>query len=184
MSKKIQISGLTFELFKLPMLKRLSLDRKVGKMLLPVFAGMGDLSAADMAKALAPDLSPEDAKVIEEQLSEKIDLGTIAGAIGKALTELSDAEFMKLAEDLLSATSCTHPKYGATLLDSPEAINRVFEDASPIDVYNLTIEVMRENKFTPFALSGDGGGILGTVGSVVGTAATKKRGVKLARSGS
>lgn len=181
MSKKIQISGLTFELFKLPMLKRLSLDRKVGKMLLPVFAGMGDLSAADMAKALAPDLSPEDAKVIEEQLSEKIDLGTIAGAIGKALTELSDAEFMKLAEDLLSATSCTHPKYGATLLDSPEAINRVFEDASPIDVYNLTIEVMRENKFTPFALSGDGVGILGTVGSVVGTAVTKKRGVKLAK---
>lgn len=183
MSQKIQINGLTFELYKLPMLKRIVLDRKVAKMLLPLSSGIGNLTATDLAKVLSPAMSAEDTAVLESELSDKIDLEGITSAIGRVLAELSDAEFKQLVLDLFQTTSCTHPRHGAVLMDSETALNTVLDDLSPMDVYRLAIEVMRENNFTPFVLSGGGGGILGTVGSVVGKVAGKKRGVKLERSG-
>lgn len=180
MAAKVTIGDLTFDIYKLPMLTRLKLDRQVAKMMLPVLMGLDGLDLDELSEALASG-DPSEDKEAEEKLMEGLSFEKLSGALIKALTSLSDDEWVRLAADLLKVCSCTHPSHGAVLLDEWSAIDKVFSDLAPLDVYRLAIEVMRENKFSPFALSGAGGGILGTIGSQLGTKLQGKRGLRLGK---
>lgn len=176
MSAVVTIGTLKFEIFKLPMLTRLKLDRKVASMILPIIAGLDGMDVDAVMDLI------DDSKGSEEgDLAESVSFEKLSTALTRALMQLSDDDWTSLAKELLSIVSCTHPDHGATLLDSWGNIDKVFSDLAPMDVYRLAIEVMRENKFSPFALSGAGGGILGTVGSKLAAAKQKKAGLKLGR---
>ncbi len=153
MALTIEIQNLRFQIYKLPMLKRLVLDRKVGRMMLPV---MSSLKGLDMSGILSTiqnaGATQEEVKAAEEALESTMDLSVLLGAVEKALGALDDSEFMALASGLLQVVSCIHPQHGAILLDTEANIDLALGELPPLDVYKLCIEVMRENKFSPFAL--------------------------------
>lgn len=185
MAKTVTISGMSFEIFKLPMLRRIVLDRKVARMMRPIFESLGSLDFSAIAAAVKnPDMAPDEIAELERTMGESLDTSVLFKALDQALSALSDDEFMAFAKDLLSVVSCRHPVHGATLLDTPDAIAMVFADLAPLDLYRLAIEVMRENKFSPFALSGDGSERSKTPTSGPGKASPAKSGLKLGRSAS
>lgn len=155
--KTVTINGWMFQIYKIPMLQRIVADRKVARLTAPVMGMMQGLDISALAKIVqAEHAGPEARKALDSEFGDKLNLNTMIEAVKEALATLSDKDLMSLATELLSVVNCRHPTQGAVLLDSEEAINTCFEDWAPIDLYRLLIEVMRENKLTPFELRGAG----------------------------
>ena len=181
----VEVADIRFEIYKLPFLTRLTLDRKVGSMILPVLSGLDGMDLGKLEEAIsAGDKSEAEINKLEEEISEDLSISKLVSALTKALMTLSDADWQSLAKQLLSVVNCTNSPGNPPLLLNNEAnMDRAFADFSTVDVYRVCIEVMRANKFAPFALTGAGGGkSLGTVFSNVVKKSKKRSGVRLAPS--
>ena len=130
---KIIVDGMSFQLIPLPALKALRLDKKVVTVLIPAISGLKELN-----------------------LDAQIDLESLSRGISEALSRLSDDDFENLAIDLLSSVTYIPDNAVPIELTSTQEINNIFS-GKLITIYKLFFEVMKYNKFSPFALlEGDG----------------------------
>lgn len=133
-SKKIELEGMTFNVQPLPAMTAVKLDKKVLTVVLPAISGLKNLS-----------------------LDSELDLGALSMAVSEALGRLPDSEFENLVIDLLSCVIYLPKGDSPVELTSIQQINSVF-CGKIVLIYKLLFEVMRFNKFSPFALL-EGGGL-------------------------
>lgn len=156
------ISGMCFQVHPMPVLKAARLDKRVLSSLAPI---LGGLQGMDLDSNI-----------------EDVDMGAISRGIALGLQSLTEGEFTSLIKECLE-TVVYLPAGGAPVeLNNEEALGEVF--GGQLDVlYNLTVEVMRINRFTPFAMWARFGKQIKTIaGSVKAAGKTGKGGLKLARS--
>ena len=140
-SKKIELGGLSFMLQPLPALTAMRLDKRVLTVVLPAISGFKNLS-----------------------LDTELDLGLLSRALSEALGRLPDTDFENLVTDLLSCVVYLPKGESPIELTSIQSINAIF-CGEIVLIYKLLFEVMRFNKFSPFALlEGGGMSILKTSG--------------------
>lgn len=162
------IGNKTFQFLPMPALKAARLDKKVLTALTPLLASLSDV------KALAATASDE---------GDSGDLSGIATGLTQCLQALDDSSFASLLRELLEHVTYLPNGQAPMPLGNESTIDLVFVgDLSTM--YQVAVEVMRYNKFTPFGLADIGGSLLQTVGSVKPSASTKKSGLKLAQSAS
>lgn len=150
--KKLNIDGMEFTIHPMPALRALKLDKRIITMLLPIISGFKKLD-----------------------LDSDIDMGAIVSGISEGMNKLDEATYEKLVIDMLSNVQCIPPGGEACQLDSAGSIDRVFV-GNLLTVYKLMFEVMRHNKFSPFALVGDGNGIKKILSSFGRTVKEKQTG--------
>ena len=160
------IGGKTFQFLPMPALKAARLDKKVLTALTPLLASLSDV------KAIA-------ASAMEE--GDSGDLSGIATGLTQCLQALDDASFASLLRELLEHVTYLPNGQAPMPLGSESAIDLAFV-GDLATLYQVAVEVMRFNRFTPFGLADIGGSLLQTVGSVKPSASTKKSGLKLAPS--
>lgn len=128
--KEKEIDGFRFEMFLMPTLKAMVLDKKLSTLLIPALGGIKDLE------------------------KRTVDFKLMAEAVATALGNLPDNEFQKTLLDLLS-----HCRYmGEKAVDLTEDVINTQFRAKSIVLYKLVVEVMKFNNFIPFELL-DGLGI-------------------------
>ena len=138
---KIEVDKMRFQLSPLPLLKVLRLDKKVLALVLPALSGFTDLDA-------------------------QIDFGLLSKGISEALTRMPDNDFESLALDLLSSVAYL-PDNGAPVeMTSAQELNTIFS-GKILTIYKLLFEVMRFNKFSPFALLEGGGNLTGLISGLL-----------------
>ena len=161
--KQFEIDGLRFYTQPLPALRAMLLDKKVLALLLPALKGLKDLKVDAEAD---------------------IDLGAITEALSESLSSMKDAEMTRLVIDLLSSTTYQGDKAGEANNEITEAIiNQIFQ-GQLLTLYKVMLEVMKYNKFSPFAFLGDGAEILKTLTSSSPKKKGSRRGSSLETSGS
>ena len=138
------IEGHAFVINGLPLLRALSLDKKISSLLLPIFSGVKSLG--------------------DNALDEEFDLSAVVEGIQKGLGTLSDSEYEKIIVDLLACVQ--YLPSGAEVVELTDAaiLNKHFQGKMNI-IYKLIIEVMRVNKFLPFALM-EGGKVQNIINSI------------------
>lgn len=133
-SKIVVLDGLSFNIQPLPALTAMRLDKKVLTVVLPAISGFKNLS-----------------------LDAELDLEALSRGISEALGRLPDSDFETLVIDLLACVIYMPKGETPVELTSIQQINAVF-CGQIILIYKLLFEVMRFNKFSPFALL-EGGGL-------------------------
>lgn len=163
------IGGKTFQFLPMPALKAARLDKKVLTALTPLLSSLTDVKSVASA-ALG-----------EEGGSG--DMAGIATGLTQCLQALDDSSFASLLRELLEHVTYLPNGQAPMPLGNESTIDLVFV-GDLATMYQVAVEVMRYNKFTPFGLADIGGSLLQTVGSVKPSASTKKSGLKLAPSAS
>lgn len=153
-----EIGGYTFTFHPLNVFKATVLDKKLVSLLLPALAGLKDV------------VEGED----PESLTDALDFKVISEGISKALQEMKDNDFESFVRSLLETVIVQTKSSGAHQCTSKEG-EKVFE-GDVFLMYNVCYEVMRFNKFSPFALAGRGEEIRKMVSSVAPRGTRKKRG--------
>lgn len=144
--KDLTIDNVRFNLTPLRGLKVLRLDKKVISLLLPVFKGL--------------DIS---------NMNDEIDLGRVMEGLTSSLDSLDDVSYEKFIIDLFSSTTIVEEGKAPYNLDSQTLDTMGIQ---PTTLYKAMFEVMKYNKFTPFALGLGGSGIAKMFGSAVQTEKT------------
>lgn len=134
-NKEIVVDEMKFILHPLPAMRAMKLDKRVLTMLVPIFGGLKDVS-----------------------LESVIDFEALSKGLSEALQSLSDKEFEILIMDLLSTTVYLSPNAAPAQIDSVQVFDSIFQGRM-LTLYKLLFEIMRFNKFSPFAVLGDGSGI-------------------------
>lgn len=147
--KSIVIDGMAFQFQPLPAMRALRLDKRVVTLIVPVIGSMKEFS-----------------------LDAEIPLDQVAQGISTALQGLSDSDFETLVADLLS-TVVHQPSGEPPIQLEPQSINKYFQ-GKLMTLYKVAFEVMRYNKFSPFALL-EGGAAMRQIISSLGP---KKKGSK------
>lgn len=155
--KQLVIDGMDFQFTPMPALKAARLDRKVLAMIAPIFGGLEELS-----------------------LTAGISVDGLMSGIRQALSSLTDDEFEGLLVSLLGHVKCQIPGKPPIELGDASAINEAFAGRDLLTMYRVAIEVMRYNKFTPFALASTGDWITRIAGSAVGAGLKNASGKGLA----
>lgn len=153
-----EISGYTFTLHPLNPFKAAVLDKKLITLLVPIIAGFKDL----------------DENNLEESLDQMLDFKAISEGISTALGNMKDADFEYFIKELLKSAIVQTRTNGAHVCTDPKG-EEVFE-GNVFLIYEVIFEIMRFNKFSPFALAGRGEGIKQMVSSVVPRGKQKRRG--------
>lgn len=130
-----------------------------------------------LEKKILPMLAPMLSGITED--STTFDFSSIMGA----LSALSDDEYIRLLDDLLSAAATFVPGKGVVSCSMAEGGAEVFVGKSYM-MYELAFEVMRVNKFVPFDGLGGGSQMPNTQTSSPSASASKASGIPLARSAS
>ena len=155
------IDGVKFQFQPLPVLKAARLDKRVLALIAPVLGGF---------KGLNMDSNMAD-----------LDLEAVARGVALALQTLPDTEFTGLLRECLETVVYLPEGAAPAPLGTEEAMGQVFTGRLDL-LYRVVVEVMRFNRFTPFALLELGGGLRQILGSNGETAKVKKGGLKLDRS--
>jgi hypothetical protein len=159
------IGSMTFQFLPMPALKAARLDKKVLTVLAPLLASLQDL------------------KVLQgmSEGENDFDVGGLATGLVQALQSLDDTTFTGLLRELFEHVTYLPSGKAPMSLSDEATLNEIFV-GNLAAMYQVAVEVMRFNKFTPFALADIGGGLLQTVGSVSQSASPKKTGLKLGQS--
>ena len=152
-----------FSFLPLSPFKGLILEKKVLTLLAPIIGGLKNLDG------LAGNESDE------ERIDDVVDFAAISRGIGEALTRFTDSELESFAKGLLANVTVVVPGEGAFACDSFKG-SQVFTGNFSL-MYQVMIEVMRFNKFSPFALWELGGGIEGITSFVKPNKTPKKPGL-------
>lgn len=131
-SKTIEIDGVSFVLYPIPVLKVMKLDKQLITMLLPSIPDMSDID-------------------------QEIDFGSILKNFSESLSNLSEKDYLSFVMDLLSKTQAQAPGSPAVEFTSEETLNLFQGRLSTL--YKLLFEIMKYNKFTPFELASGGLGM-------------------------
>lgn len=153
------IGGVKFQLTPLPVLKAARLDKQVLALIAPVLGGFKGLS-------------------LEAELAD-MDLEVMARGVSMALQTLPDSAFTGLLRECLESVDYLPEGATPTNLGSEDAMGSVFSGRLDL-LYKVVLEVMRFNRFTPFALVEAGGGLLKIAGSKKDSEKAGKGGLKLA----
>lgn len=158
----VTVSGMRFQVHAMPVLKAARLDKRVLASLAPVLGGLQGM-----------DLDSDVQDVNMEAVSRGVAVG---------LQTLTDGEFTGLLRECLETVVYLPEGAPPVELNNEAAIGEVF--GGQLDaLYQLTVEVMRINRFTPFAMwARFGGQISQIVGSVKVNKKPGKGGLKLAKS--
>jgi hypothetical protein len=154
-----EINGMRFHFNPLPAKKALKLDKRVITLLVPIFGGLKDLN-----------------------LNSGIDTETMARGVSEALSNMTDEDYDKFIIDLLSATQYYQEGVATPVEITSTVIDTIFR-GELATLYKLMFEIMKYNKFFPFALGVGGKGILGMFTSQDQKQSEKKNGKKLETSG-
>lgn len=158
------IGSLTFTFVAMNPFKALVLDKKVLSLLVPILGGL-------------KDLTPSEDEDEEKPLTDMIDFKLVSEGLAESLAKMKDAEFEAFARDLLRSVVVQLPGGGAASCADDKGA-AVFT-ANLSLMHEVMFEVMRFNKFTPFALAERGLGIEEIVSSIAPTSSTKRRGAAL-----
>lgn len=142
------IDGIEFQLSPFPVLTAAKLDKKVLAVIAPVLGGLDSLLA-------------------------DIDFEKLSRGIQQALSSMDDFEFLKLILELFSHTKAIAPGQAPIEMTTEEAINKALATGGVLTVYKLAFEVMRYNKFTPFAVASSGD-LMSAIAGLRGDAESKK----------
>lgn len=152
--KEITLDGERFYMQPLPLLRALCLDKKILTLIAPIVGSM-DLSGIS--------------------LDAEIEFDKIFESASTVLGKLSDEEFEKLVLDLLRST--LYIPEGETQQEiTSKVLNTVFS-GNLLLIYKLMFEVMRFNKFTPFAMAG-GGNLTSKIGGFLNQKKIQKKNLK------
>ena len=165
-SQTKEIGGFAFTFTPMNPFKALVLDKKVLSLLTPIIAGIKNIEKAGET----------------EDITEILDFKLVSEGLGEALGKMSGAEFETFARDLLRNVVVEVPGQGAFACGDDKGAMHVFT-ANISLMYEVMIEVMRYNKFSPFALMERGVGIDEIVTSLAPKSTPKRRGPALGRSG-
>lgn len=156
-TKEVVVGSHTFYINLFDGRTALRLDRQVLRILAPALSGL------DGVKELKG----------KSLLDAEINFGMIGRGISDSLSLLGEEEFDSFVNKMLSQTFTRGAGDQAIpVLSQFDALfNRNF-----IDLYRLLFEVMRFNRFTPFALVGGGGGIGAMLGFKKEQSGQKKSG--------
>ncbi len=161
-----QIGEYEFTFMPLNPFKALVLDKKILSLLTPVLGGLRDLDKAGEGASI----------------SDIIDFKLVSEGLGEALGKMKDAEFESLSKDLLRSVIVETGTNGAHSCDTDRGAV-VFSRNIGL-MYEVMLEVMRYNKFSPFVLAERGDAIEKIVSSVAPNPKSKRRGVALGKSAS
>ena len=162
-----EIGGLQFTFTPIDPFKAIVLDKKVLSLLVPVLGGLKNLTASGEGDE---DLN----------LTDMIDFRLVADGLSEALSKMKDADFEAFAREMLRSVYVEIPGKGAGSCADAKGAQAFVGNITLM--YEVMIQVMRYNKFTPFALAERGLGIDEIVSSIAPTSSTKRRGVALAPS--
>lgn len=154
------IDGMAFQFIPMAVLKASRLDKRVLALLAPV---VGSLSGLD--------------------LDSEVDADRLARGVASALQSMDDQAFTSLLRDTLDTVVYLPEGMAPLNLGNENAINQAFTGRLDT-LYKVVVEVMRYNRFTPFALLGTFGNLAQTLGLSEAKSTSKKRGLKLAKSDS
>lgn len=162
-----EMGGFTFTFMAMNPFKALVLDKKVLALLVPVLGGL-------------KDLTPSEDEEEKKPLTDMIDFKLVSEGLSESLGKMKDAEFEAFARDLLRSVIVTIPGAGAHSCADDKGATCFTTNIALM--YEIMLEVMRFNKFTPFALAERGLGIEEIVSSIAPTSSAKRRGVALGTS--
>jgi len=131
MNTTVRINNIDFVINKLPALLALRLDKIVIQMLIPVLGSVDGLN-----------------------LDAEINPTMMFSTLSDCLSNLSEDDFTRFFKDLFSTIQVRKDNNNYYELTDDAAFNKTFEDT--ITIYRLAFEVMKFNKFSPFALAGGG----------------------------
>jgi hypothetical protein len=162
----LNAGGKQFQLYPIPAMKALRLDRQTLKFLAPLLPRLSELQSKLKGKlATAPQAAEGDPNKPETQGDGQVaqalsnrDLGAVlgemSGMISDMLSALDDDTFMEYAKSMLDHAAYLHQ--GKPMqLNSEQAWDIAFQ-GEPYLIYNLLFNIMRYNNFSPFALVGFG----------------------------
>lgn len=133
--KKFKVEGLEFYTQPLPVMTAMKLDKRVLALILPALDGLKGM-----------------------KMDDEVDFGSLFPAISDSLVKLPDGEFEDLVLRLLSQTAFLEKGQTPIEINDPKVLDKIFGGAL-ITLYKVLFEIMRYNKFSPFALMGDGFGM-------------------------
>lgn len=137
--KQIEIDGYKFTINPLRGFKVIRLDKQVVGLVLPIFKGIKEI------------------KDLDSELN--LDVDKIVTGLQDALASMDGDTFEKFLLELFSTTQITEPGKPPYEVDSTTVGNL---GVPPLTLYKAMFEIMRYNKFTPFAL-GLGGNATKTI---------------------
>ena len=178
MPETVNVEGRNFQLLPMPLLEAMKWDRKVGVILAPLLGALDALESTKSKPSVAPttdssteevDLFADDAPVASEEDAGPQITGfvKVAECLQRALTTLPDSEVSALTRGMLARVTYIPDAGQPILLNNDRGIDTAFEGLGPISIYKLMYEVARFNKFSPFALAGNGSSTAGILGSLV-----------------
>jgi hypothetical protein len=128
--KDVTVDGITLQLRKIEVFKRISLDRKLDALLGPV--------AGTIMSAVGKD-----------GFEANIDMAMTK--IAMHLSSMPESEYMPMVEELLSSVTAIVP--GKQAVELTRDGMDVLEDYGMTTIYKIIFEVMKWNKFLPFDLA-------------------------------
>lgn len=138
---QVEVDGMKFQLIPLPLLKVLKLDKQLLTLLLPALSGFKNLDA-------------------------EVDLEAITKGISEALTRMPNEDFESFVTDLLSCATYLPSNSPPVQMTSTDQVNTIFS-GKILSVYKLLFQVMKHNKFSPFALMEGGGDLKGLISGLL-----------------
>jgi hypothetical protein len=129
--EKVIINNKEFNLTPLPVMRALKLDKKVISLILPLFSG-----------------------IEEFDLDAEVDITKMISAFSDSLSKMPDQEYQEFILNMLSTTIYC-PSGGTPMEFNSEDSLRAFQ-GDIISLYKLLWEIMKYNKFSPFAVVGGG----------------------------
>lgn len=158
--KDITVGGQNFAIYHTPVRQVLSLQRLLLRIMSPLLGGLGSIiSGIDVKDLMKDGATNEDAgKVLLGALSSgNVSLDRLGYSLQNALGALSEAEYEVFLTGMLDRVQwkASREEGGAQFLNNFEAIDKAFSD-NPNGVYVVIFEVIKYNKFLPFALTGTG----------------------------
>lgn len=124
-----EIDGITFQFTPMDPLTALDLDREVNTLLMPLLGGLD----------------------VGDGTGDAINLEVMVRGLAGALKSHDRASYTRLFKDMFASVQVVVPGKGAHDLNSPVGMS-VFHGQIML-MYKVFFEVMRYNKFLPFALS-------------------------------
>lgn len=129
------------------------MDKRVISVLVPLLGGLKNLDGADGES---------------EELADMIDFAAVADGLSKALMQLPDADLEAMLKELLRSVTVQYTGADGKLVAArcDEAKGQFVFMGNLGLMYEVAIEVMRFNKFSPFALL-ERGSAMRAIGSFV-----------------
>jgi hypothetical protein len=145
----VELAGAKFQMHPIPPLEALKLDKEVISVMAPIINGLSGV----IGSALSGDMSEDSMdQKFSNALETSLDIKDIISGVQQGLDSMDPDSFVIFIKKLFHNCTVSIPGFQPLELSSEDAINETFTRLGLVNVYKLAFEVMRYNKFSPFAV--------------------------------